>query len=465
MTFKRAAAFLVLMAMLVGCGSKLTPTELSAADRLAGAGGGSGGNAGGTLAAGATPTESAQDATSGAETSGAAATAEGSTASPSAAAPAGGNGGSTDVGVTATSIKLGLVTTLTGPVPGVFRGAAIGARACVAKINSQGGIYGRKLDLEVADDQFNQNQLRAQIERLGPNVFSFVGTFSQADGVVAEPTQRMGVPDIGMSIEAARFNSKMNFSPSPQPPGYFTGGLAWVGQQHKEGVQKAGFLGVTEARPSGEAIAGAMSEVGYNVVYKDFVSAVSSDFTAQVFRMKTAGVRALVMMAEAAGYAQFLRAAEQQGLKLEVYYPISNAYDQRFLKLAGPLAEGAIISHPYAMYGGEDAPAIPEVAEFNSWYKKIDSSATIDTMALFGWTSCKLFAQAANAAGPKLTRTALLTELGKITKFDAGGMLSVSNPAGKQPGTCYVVFTVKDGRFQRLDPASGLRCDGGFYRL
>jgi len=45
-------------------------------------------------------------------------------------------------------------------------------------------------------------------------------------------------------------------------------------------------------------------------------------------------------------------------------------------------------------------------------------------------------------------------------------MIAPSNPAGKEPATCYLVMVVKGGKFQRLDtPAPGFRCDGSYVRI
>jgi len=77
-----------------------------------------------------------------------------------------------------------------------------------------------------------------------------------------------------------------------------------------------------------------------------------------------------------------------------------------------------------------------------------------------------MFASAATKVGPKLTRAGLLAELAKVTRFDGNGLFAPSNPAAKQPSQCYLVMTVKDGKFQRLDsPPPGFRCDGDFFRL
>ncbi|HEY3240069.1 MAG TPA: hypothetical protein VGL92_10930, partial [Acidimicrobiia bacterium] len=56
-----------------------------------------------------------------------------------AAPPAGGNGGATDVGVTADTITMGNVSDLGGPVPGLFQGGPYGTQAYFNYINSQGG--------------------------------------------------------------------------------------------------------------------------------------------------------------------------------------------------------------------------------------------------------------------------------------------------------------------------------------
>ena len=51
-------------------------------------------------------------------------------------APAGGNGGATAPGVSATAIQLGQLISLTGLAPGVFQGVANSAKAYVDYVNS-----------------------------------------------------------------------------------------------------------------------------------------------------------------------------------------------------------------------------------------------------------------------------------------------------------------------------------------
>src|SRR5207248_11803468 len=80
----------------------------------------------------------------GSTSSGPSATGSSAAAGPAqtAAAPAGGNGGATDIGVTADTYTLGNVATLSGPVPGIFQGAVIGTQAGVPTPTAWAGLSG-----------------------------------------------------------------------------------------------------------------------------------------------------------------------------------------------------------------------------------------------------------------------------------------------------------------------------------
>ncbi len=47
--------------------------------------------------------------------------------------------------------------------------------------------------------------------------------------------------------------------------------------------------------------------------------------------------------------------------------------------------------------------------------------------------------------------------------FDADGLLAPSDPGSGQPPSCYVLVTIKNGKFVRDTPARGLDCTSGGY--
>jgi hypothetical protein len=170
------------------------------------------------------------------------------------------------------------------------------------------------------------------------------------------------------------------------------------------------------------------------------------------------------------GDANVLHAVRQQASSRG--WPVvfgGSAYDTAFLKKAetdlkasgaGPTFE----DQQYALFfNSADGQRIPAVKEFQTWYGRVTGGANPDLFAAYGWSSAELFVKALKAAGPKATRKSLFTELKKVTRFDAGGLLAAANPAQNKPGNCWVFTQAINGRWERQDsPASGFRCDGPY---
>jgi ABC-type branched-subunit amino acid transport system substrate-binding protein len=387
-------------------------------------------------------------------------------AAPTTSAPAGGNGGATDVGVTASTITLGTVATLSGPVPGLFQGAVTGVQAWAAYQNSLGGIFGRTMRIDVRDDQFDAGQFRAGVQDLSTKAFAFVSNFSLYDDAgVAQITQSK-VPDLGVAINATRNASPFNFSPNPVQPGGPLGPFHWIKQHYPDGISAVGTLypDIPSSKAVYDGYRAAAESVGFRFAYARGYQATETDFTADVVRMKSSGVKVVDMLAaDVKTVARLAKSMQQQGFEPQAFIVHSVAYDPSFLALAGGAAEGVVNIQTQAMYLGEDT-SIPEVRLFLHWFHQVKPGAQPDLFAVYGWVSGRLFARALQAAGPKATRAGVLEALHHIDDFDGNGMVIPAGPASKRPGTCYLVVTVKGGRYVRTDPASGFRCGDGYLR-
>src|SRR6478672_3656143 len=83
----------------------------------------------------------------------------------------------TDIGVTADEIRIAVVADVDNPfAPSLFQGDVNGVKAAVQHINSQGGVAGRKLELDVIDSQLNPAKTRNAIITACQNDFALVGT-------------------------------------------------------------------------------------------------------------------------------------------------------------------------------------------------------------------------------------------------------------------------------------------------
>ena len=386
-------------------------------------------------------------------------------------APPGGNGGATDVGVTATSVTFGNVSTLSGPVPGLFAGAVYGTRAYFSYANSQGGVYGRQLDLSVSDDQLDCGQNRARHLDLIPKTFAFAGSLSLYDNCGAEAlASNPKVADVSLSFSPEAGKLKTNFSVVPLVAGYRTGSLEYYKKKYPGACEHMATLyGNVGAAPQIWANVKKTAEsIGCKVVYERGYTAGETDFTADVIQMRQAGVQFLYFIsADAATIARVAGTASQQQWKPALFAVGAGnaAYDPGFLKAAGSAANGIVMDQAQALFFSPgDARTVPGVALYQQWMGKIGQGAHMDLYAAWGWGQAQLAVQALKAAGPRLTREAYLAALSKIHSFDGDGMFAPSDPASKKPATCYVVLRIDNGAYRRLDtPADRFRCDGRFF--
>lgn len=378
-------------------------------------------------------------------------------------------GGSSDVGVTGNEIKLGNVSTLTGPVPGLFRGALVGTQAFAAYVNSQGGICGRKLTVVPGDDALDSGKNRAAHLQLKDQVFSFVGSFSVSDDGGVDVLQQCACPDVGGALSRSRFALPNHYDVQPAPHGWRTGGLNYYKQKFSNDVitRVAFFVSAIEsARDIAKDERAVMESLGYKVVYTREVAPNETNFTGDIIQMRNNGVRALIWQGDVGNMARLASTMRQQNFTVDLPNWGNAMYDQSAFTLAGADAlEGTYLDQVYAMFQGEDASLIPEVALFDQWMRRVDPRQPVDLYSLYGWVSGRLFTEAATKVGPQLTRQKLLQALSQMGQWDANQMIAPINVGQKKPSDCVFIFRIKGGKFVREFPTDKpYACDLGGYK-
>jgi ABC-type branched-subunit amino acid transport system substrate-binding protein len=498
------ALSLVGLLALSGCGARVNDNlRQSAADAALGRGGnavgngsGSGGTTGGTsggTTTGGTSTSGTSGATSttggttgrasggttggtggtsgtttGATTTGGS-TGAGTSGSGGSVAPAGGNGGTTDVGVTANSITVGNVADASGPVPGLFRGAFVGTQAYFAMINSQGGVFGRQLKIDFGDSQLQCPQNTAQTEARVNKVFAFVGNFSLNDDcgetVLAK---HLDVPNVSNALGSKTASLKSTYSTAPLGNGWRTGPLDYYNTTYGTKWQHIGaiFANVGTGPNVWAGTVKAIEHSGGKVVHQEPYGATDTDFTSTVIKMNGDGVKMIyINTTDGATTSRFVNAVRQQRYDWPIIFG-ATAYSSDFLKQSGSRAEGVMNDQQFAMFFNPDEAAnIPTVADFQKWMQATNSDQVEDIFAAYGWTSAMLFVDALKKAGPTATRKSLFAALSTFTSYDSRGMFATSNPAQKKPAVCWISNKVVNGKFVRTSPspAKGFICANSSY--
>ena len=495
----RLTRLVLAVALLAGpaCGARLDDRELLAARRRAsGAGAGaattstggaaaSGAAAGGGEAASPTPVSgTASPQTSGAAATSSAAvggraaggTGPGAGGGGAAATTAGGTAGapacaadvsSSDPGVSAKEIHFGNVSTTGGPVPGIFKAARDGVNAYFAYVNSQGGVCGRQLKLDSLDDNLDASQNQHAYEQLVTKTLGIVGGFSPVDEGGGQVLQEHAdMPDVAFTAAKSRLDNPNNFSPQPlRFPGWRLGPLKYYKQTFGDAVVKKMAMfteDVQVAKDASSSEVAAARSLGYEFVYSRVTEPTDADFTSDVSNMKNKGVKGVMMLGDVGQIARIAAAMKAQNFTVPFANWSSNAYDQSFIQQSQGGSEGALLDLQEALFLGEDAAAVPEVALLGQWMRRVGGKP--DLYAAYSWASARMMISALQQAGGKPTRAGIMTALKTVHRFDSNGLLAPADPAGKVPPTCYVFVRVKNAKFVRdASTPAGYRCEPGGY--
>lgn len=366
-------------------------------------------------------------------------------------------------GVTSQSIAVANVSTISGPVPGLFQGSQIGTQAYFDYINSLGGVFHRKLLLKNFDDAFNCTTSQSVYQSTVSQVFSYVGSTGIEDPCgAAILKQNPTVPDVSFTFDPTTGGLPEYYSAVPYSNTVGTGSLTYLKQQYPDAISHVGILAGSLTGSVGAQIAlqvSAMKSLGYTVVYQDGLSSVTpATVTPEIVRMQQAGVQFVAITSiNDTGVSAFLNAAQQQGWNPAVVWNTGTVYDTAFQKSIAPnAANNLVVTTNLGPFREGSGSANLGVRLFRKWINVAKPGFVPDVWAAYSWSAAALFVQALQAAGPNFTQATLLTALSKIHKFNAGGLIATADVGRKTPSICYATMIYKNNAFVSVNkPKNG----------
>jgi len=378
---------------------------------------------------------------------------------------------SNHTGISSSTVDVGNVSTL--GVGGLFKGALVGTEAYADYVNSTGGINGRKIHVNGADDGFTGAGNRQATQNAINTNFALVGSFSLQDNYGGQLlAQDPGMPDVSVALNQSVDKLPNVFAAVPAAGGWQTGPLLYFKQKFPNDVDGVGTI--VSNQPSaltdwaGEKYV--LEKEGYKVVYVDSIPETQTDFTQNVIAMRNAGVKIVFIDQLPEIYASsLLKDFVQQDFHPQIILGAASYSKVLVLNAGGPAAvQGAYWDQNASLYLGGDAFTIPAVAQFLKWVQVASPGFQPDLFTLYGWLSGQLFSQALQNAGSNPSRGSLLQALSKITTFSGNHIVTTTNPAAKTLSNCYLVGDIVNGVYQRLDDppinssTNGYRCNGQY---
>ncbi|HKK64281.1 MAG TPA: ABC transporter substrate-binding protein, partial [Clostridia bacterium] len=344
-------------------------------------------------------------------------------------------------GVSEDEIFIGSTQALSGPVASIGTPLAEGMQAYFAHVNKEGGIHGRKVNLKVADDQFDPSSTttltRRMVERDG--VFAMVGSLGSPNVLaVMDYLNDRGVPFVYQGGGATELAVPPKEYVFPFQPNYLLEGNLMVNYMVEElGHKRLGVL--YRAAEDGQDAYDSMMETIEMYPDAEIVEAISvesgdTDFSTAISRFESANVDGVMTVLFRPQSDQFLEQAYEFGLteptKLLTY---ANA-DQTLIDALGAEVMENVQSMAWVL-ADFDNPDFPPW----QWYADYvgEEGAVPNAYGVAGMVAAEIFTEAASRAGEDLTREALVDALESMNGWDGYLALGVTyNEHDPEDTTC-----------------------------
>lgn len=325
-----------------------------------------------------------------------------------------------DPGVSADSIKIGVIAPLTGPQAPSFSDAVTGIKARIDEANAAGEAGARKISLVVRDDAADQTKNLQQVRDLVENakVWAIIEVSSASGGGAAYAEQH-GVPVTGWHVGVPAWSIDTNMftfrlPTAADPKHVYNDRDATI--MKNQGVTKVALIGggnaqsvdfLTRNKKAFQAVG------GLPVVYdNENVPAATTDFTAEAQAIKDSGADGLLTGMDFIPNTSLSAQLVKNGVTMkELQFP--GGYDSRVLSLPG--MEGAFFGLEFKPF--ESNP--PAYAAFNA---AMPTGAVRNQVSYIGWLSGEITMQGIKDAGVSCpTRKAFIANLRLEHAYTGGG--------------------------------------------
>ena len=335
------------------------------------------------------------------------------------AAPAGGNGGATDVGVTATSIKVG-GTFFNGNYLDKYSQVSEQAAAAYFRyVNDQGGVFGRKITFVTCDTAGTAQGTNGCLTKLAKQdkVFTMGPSLDFNLDTVQQTLANEKLPWVGSSgLYAEEFASPWMF-PSQQP-GADVGALITTFAVQKLGAKTIGISYLNSvAGPSCRDRAKVVAQrLGATVVAEVPNEQSSPSLSAQVQQMRDRNPESVVFCNDPINTVKFIQGSN--GYKPPKAFVGGFVAADDVAEAFGPNGIGAYGFTGFDFYkqSNPDVKRFRDITEF--YYPAIFHHFYSQA----AYTGAAAIVEALKAAGPNLTRDKFVAALKSLTAFESMGL-------------------------------------------
>jgi branched-chain amino acid transport system substrate-binding protein len=375
-------------------------------------------------------------------------------------------GGATEEapGVTAKEVKLGYIFSGTGVASATHRNAGDACEARIDAQNAAGGVHGRKISMEIVDDQSSGANLNAAQDLVqNRDVFAVINNSAFAF-LSYRFLKENGVPVIGGGFDGTYYGDKGNENIISA----LGNGAPVTGLTYDTTAKMAKQLGATKmgsvaysVSPSSTASAKSTQEYGAPahdlepVYLNTTLEFGTKDVGPIVLGIKNSGADALYLPLDSDTNFAIVQGLQQNGVQMKANI-LATGYSQDLIDQ--PIAD---VIQPtdimFTQYKPVELKSDPAVKEFVKNLKKGGLTGVPDYGTYLGYITCDMAITGLEEAGADPTRQSFVDGIRNLGTYDGAGLpcapLDVSyDNFGHQPeSSCSYFVNFEDGKFHVMN--------------
>ena len=345
----------------------------------------------------------------------------------------------TDVGVTSTQVKIGIMASVTGPLgSSTFSPPMYGAQAYLAALNARGGVHGRMIKVVTCDDQSvgsgNQRCVHHLID--DEHIFALTAT-SVLNYAGAAYVNQNGVPDIGgepIGTAYDQYPHLYSIAGSYEPR---NGTVGWNGKipttteiyrwlREKLNARTAAVVYYNQADSSRYA---AQIEQGLHAeaftVVPEQVDFALPDFTSTALNLKARHVDLVFDALDSAGNGELCKAIDAQAVPIEAKVTTVQGWNAQVRKDYAASVQCRNKLYATANERNYEDTSIPIVKQFRDDMRRYfpNRKDQLSMWELEGWAAAQWLTDAMASCGADLTRRCVEAFMNRREPYDGHGIM------------------------------------------
>ncbi|HVN21486.1 MAG TPA: ABC transporter substrate-binding protein [Dongiaceae bacterium] len=323
-------------------------------------------------------------------------------------------------GVTDNSVLIGSCSALDGPAHFLGRQTVLGASAYLHMVNDEGGVYGRKIQLQAFDDGYDPERAPACFKRMSKEgVFAlgfFVGTPTAK--VYVPLAQEEKIPVVGLFTGAQLLYEPLKREIINVRASYYDETREQVDKLWEANFRRIGVI--YQDDPFGKAVLDgvklALQRHNTTPAALGTFTRNSVDIAGGLREVMAARPQAVIIAGPYAPAAAIVKQAHSDNWRPQ-FLTVSFVGTEEFIREAGQDAEGTIITQVMPPY---DRIEYPTVALYRKCLAKYSPGESPTFVSLEGFVDAMVMVEGLKRAGKELTRERFITAIESIHEMNAG---------------------------------------------